>query len=147
MKGIEISGKPIAYLCSSQAKLEAMLDDSRKNSKKGTFLLLAEPKSNLQERIIPAYINSAIREQEKCMRANNIQMEMLLFLSGTMNIGKAIRDSGAKSSSKFVLISNKETLISSFCKKFGIKKLQKYVLTLDYDVSGKVALTELENKG
>jgi hypothetical protein len=143
----EPSRLPVAYLCSSEAELEALLDGSREFSKGNEFLLLIRDDKRLLDRVLPSYINAVIRERESGMRAKKLQMEMLLFLSGTMNISNAIKASGAKSSSSFIALASSEALFKEFARRYKIRKAKRYPLKLNLDVSGDVATTELESEG
>jgi hypothetical protein len=141
-----IKTRPVAYLCTSQAKLDALIDGSRKESKGTDFILLINDDKRLLGRVLPAYINCMIRHAESSKRARSVQMEMLLFIGGTMNIGKAIAGAGARSASRFVLVSSRKGLASKFIKQYDVKMSKQYRLALDFDISGDVAVTELESE-
>ena len=139
-KIIGINGRPVAYLCASKLELNELVDGSRHYSKGESFVLLLDDSPQLAERILPAYINAYIRYNEGGARAASLQMEMLLFVSETMNIGKAIRECGAKNKSRFIVVANNGANFVKFSKDCKVKKLKEYALRLNPDIAPAVSL-------
>ncbi len=141
-KNIGVGNKPVAYACYSDKGADKLLGLARKLSKGSRFVLLARDGKGLMRRILPAYANSMIRYGEGSMRARSLQMEMLLFIAGTMNINKAIAECGARGG-KFIAIADSQESFFAFRKSSGISEFRERRLSLDMDVASDVAVTEL----
>ncbi|MGA3020916.1 MAG: hypothetical protein ABSD68_03135 [Candidatus Micrarchaeales archaeon] len=139
----EFESKPVLCVCSSAKGMNELIEDSRKASRGKEFVLLLENKEKVVKRVLPAFMNAAIRIKDGIARSNTTQMEMLLLLCGTMKIDKAIRNCGANDSGNFLLFSTKSSLLNRFAKKNRIKIIRKIDLELDAKTAGEVAMTEL----
>jgi tRNA threonylcarbamoyladenosine modification (KEOPS) complex Cgi121 subunit len=140
---LEFGLKPVLSVCGSSKGMNELIEDSKKASQGGEFVLLLDNKEKLVKRILPAFMNAAIRIGDRIARSDTIQMEMLLLLCGTMKIDKAIKNCGAKDSNNFLLFSTNNSLLSKFAKKNRIRILRKIDLELDAKTAGEVAMTEL----
>ena len=142
---IEFKGKPVLYVCSSKKQMEELIAKSKEMSSGSEFVLLLDYGSMDAYRVLPAYVNALIRQKDGIARSNSTWMEMLLLVAGTMNIGKAIREHGAKNPAKFMAFATSEALLRKFAAGNGVRVSKKLSLTIDENLSGGVALTEVEN--
>ncbi len=142
---VEFKGKPALYICSSETGLSALIENSKKISKGADLLLLFDYSERAMARALPAYVNATIRFSDGSARSKSMQVEMLMLVCGTMNIGKALRDCGAKDNDKFLVFASSEGLFSKFAKANGIKRIRGVTLRLDPEITGNVAITELLN--
>lgn len=139
----EFKTKPVLYACSSRSEIEPMVESSKKMSKKGSVVLLFDCSDRAIARALPAYVNAAIRFSEGSARSKSMQTEMLLMICGTMNIGKALRECGAKDNERFLVFASSKGIFARFAKANDIKIAKSLKLVLDSEVSGNVAITEL----
>ena len=76
--------------------------------------------------------------------SGSLSLEMILFISGTMNIGNAIERSGA-SGDEFVVFCSGKPLCDRIVSKFGLEIVKRYDLRLDLSRSGEIALAGTHN--
>ena len=145
-KILEFRNKPVMCLCSSEKGIEPLVEASKRASSNTNLVLLLDYSERTISRALPAFINASIRFSEKIARSNSMQVEMLLLVSGTMNISKALRECGAKDPKKFLLFATNKSLLSKFIKTNKIKVTNQVELKLDQKISGKVAITGLMNE-
>lgn len=145
-KILEIKTKPVLCVCRSSVAVSALVESSKKLSDANDFLLLLDYSDRIIERALPAFINSRIRAEEKTTRSKTAQMEMLLLICGTMQIGKALRECGIRDNEKFLLFATKDGLLKRFAKANGIQIIKKIKPKLNSRVAGNVAMTELLNE-
>ena len=79
--------KPVVYFASSHVPVNDLLRESAQTSDNEFILLLKNDKSILN-RVLPAYLNSIVRQNDGIARAKTLRMEMLLFIAKTMRICK-----------------------------------------------------------
>ena len=145
-KILEFKGKPVLYTCSSAAEIGPLVEASKKVSKGPDFVLLLDNSGRAVSRVLPAYVNAAIRFNEGIARASTMQLEMLLLVCGTMNIGKALKECGAKNKGSFLVFATKNALLERFVKGNKVKIVKKIPFKLDPKTAGNVAITELLNE-
>ncbi len=138
-----LSGKPVAYLCSSSMEPKELIAHAAKISSKKCFVQLFADKPNLAVRLLPAYLNALLREKDCTMRSNSISMEFLLLASTSMNIKNAIRNYGISSSNKFILFATSEKIAKKFKDIGKVKVIKKLKLPLVTEEAAKVAAAEL----
>lgn len=136
----KIKGKPVAYLAEADTEVKRLADCSRRVSKGEHFVLLMKHDETFINRLLPAYVNSYIRHMEKSTRSESMQMEMLLFVAGTMNISKAIKRAGTHDKSRFILFASDRKIMNKFIRKGKVDLIKEYGLELDPDVAGEVAI-------
>jgi tRNA threonylcarbamoyladenosine modification (KEOPS) complex Cgi121 subunit len=142
---MEFKGKPVLCVCSSGKRMEELIGESKAMSGKQEFLLLLDYDRASAARVLPAYVNALIRQKDGIARSKSVWMEMLLLVSGTMNIGKAIREHGAKDSGRFLAFSTSESILRKFAEKNKVEMTKMIGLAMDEGVAGSVALTEIES--
>ncbi len=140
---LEFRNKPILYVCSSAKEIEELVEASKKASNNSRFILLLDYSERVIERILPAFVNASIRIKEGIARSKSAQLETLLLACGTMNIGKALKDCGAKKKDRFMLFSTTPPLIKKFVKTHAIQKIMEIKLQMEAKEAGKVAIAEL----
>jgi len=140
---LEFKLEPILCVCGSDKEMKELIEDSKKASQGKEFVLLLDNKEKLVKRVLPAFMNAAIRVEDRIARSDTIQIEMLLLLCGTMKIDKAIKNCGANNSENFLLFSTNSSLLNRFAKKNGIRIARKIDLELDAKTAEEVAMTEL----
>ncbi len=106
-------------------------------------MLLLDYDPSLAKRILPAFINARLRTADGISRSRSAQMEMLLLVSGTMNIAKALEEHGAKDPERFLAFATGAAVLRKFASGNGVWIIRRIRLTLDEDAAGDVALTEL----
>ena len=131
-------GKPCAFLCSSEKKISWILEKAAGFDEK-RFVLLLKRDEKLIGRLIPAYINAKIRNEDNEMRAKSLPMEMLLFVSGTMKTDKAIKENGASDNNMFIAFTDDREKFSSFALKNSIRRIKEYRLHFSKDIAEDVA--------
>lgn len=122
-----------------------LVEDSKKASSSSDTILLTDYGKTTIARMLPAYINATLRFADGCARSRSMQAEMLLLISGTMNIGKALQKCGAKSNAKFLVFSSSRKAFVKFSRSSRITKQETVPLSLDVRTSGSVAMAELLN--
>jgi len=136
--------RPVAALMSSESTLEGLLSVALSISRKDGFVLILREGDELEGRLLPAYLNAHVRYAENGMRSGSLQKEVLLFVSGTMNIANAIKLCGAVSNKRFMAFTNDQINMKKFVKETNSKVLKECILVLDNKVSTEVALAGLQ---
>ncbi len=140
---IVFAGRPVAALCSSRLDIEKLVEISKKLSTHGDVVLLLAPKQGMERRLLPAFANATVRAKERMSRSRSLQMEMLLFACGSMNIGAALESCGAKNRNDFIVFASNRKLFAAFSKETGLGVMKRIKLKLDFREAGDVATTEL----
>jgi len=137
--------KPVAYLCSSSFSKDHLLGcaEKVKREEENEFVQLFRNKKGIAERLLPAYFNALIRQRDSSMRSSSIAIETLLFVSGSMNIAKAIREFGVNNASEFVLFATSKKVADSFIKCSKCKIIKELELSLANEQSPRIAVSEL----
>ena len=142
---LDFKKKPALFVCSSKNTITSLVESSKSFSKSGNLVLLFDYNERAASRALPAFVNASIRFADGVARSGSMQVEMLLMLCGTMNIGKALRECGAKSSERFAVFASDAKLFAKFRAANGISKTKRLGLTLNPKEAGNVAITELLN--
>ena len=135
--------KVIANLCSSNDRIEDLIRFSSELSVGKEFVLLVNKDEGLIERFQASYLNAYLRYIESDMRAKSLQMEILLFLAGTMRVDKAIERCGISNTNGFILFASSKKTWSKFRKRVNLDLIKEYKLQFDLDVAAKVAESAL----
>jgi hypothetical protein len=139
----EFDERPLLCVCRSPKDVKSLVESSNGVSGKGEFVLLADYDPSLVKRMLPAFINASLRMADGIARARSAQMEMLLLVSGTMNIGKALSERGVKDQKKFLVFATGSAVFRKFVLENEVRVIRRIALRLDDDVASDVALTEL----
>ena len=145
-KVLKFSSKPVLCVCSSNRSIDELVASSKRMSRDQDFVLLLDYNESAVARALPAFVNARIRLHEKMARSGSAQMEMLLLVCGTMNIGKALKQCGAKNPRRFLLFSTRRELFDRFVKSNGIKAAKKISMRLDPEAAASVTMTELTSE-
>ncbi|MGC8662565.1 MAG: hypothetical protein ACP5RT_02145 [Candidatus Micrarchaeia archaeon] len=132
---------PVAYSCSSSGDKEELISCAKKIKKYGFVQLFANNKK-IAERLLPAYFNALIRIEDNIMRSSSLATELLLLVSGQMNISKAIKEVGIKNND-FILFATSEEEAKLFVDCSKSKILKKLNLEFATKESPNVAVSEL----
>jgi len=137
--------KPVAYLCSSSFSKDHLLGCAQKvkEHEEHEFVQLFRNKKGVAERLLPAYFNALIRQRDSSMRSGSIAVETLLFVSGSMNIAKAISEFGINDANEFVLFATSKKVADSFIKCSKCKVIKELKLSLANKQSPRIAVSEL----
>jgi len=137
--------KPVAYLCSSSFSKDHLLGCAEKVKKheEHEFVQLFRNKKGIAERLLPAYFNALIRQRDSSMRSGSIAIETLLFVSGSMNIARAISEFGINNASEFVLFATSKKVADSFIKCSKCKIIKELKLSLANEQSPRIAVSDL----
>ncbi len=138
MREIEDMG-PVAYSASSDMKISALVEKASRISGKGKFLLLLANDQRIAKRLVPALLNAALRQDEGEMRSRSLALEILLFVSGTMRIDKAIEKAGAADSSAFIIFGNDKETILKFSKENKVELGEELNTILDLESAAEVS--------
>jgi tRNA threonylcarbamoyladenosine modification (KEOPS) complex Cgi121 subunit len=133
-----------AFLVESKGSGSSLISKANKISKGGNFLLVIKNIKGIEKRFIPAYINAVVRREEGVAAAKSLQMEILLFIAGTMQVNDAIR-SVSGSGSRIILFSNSKKILNQAISKFNLNIIKEYSLLLDPSVSIDVAATTIRH--
>jgi tRNA threonylcarbamoyladenosine modification (KEOPS) complex Cgi121 subunit len=97
----------------SKLPIEELLDIIKKSSGKTGFVQIFDPLSIINRtQLIGSYINALITFKNGTNKTSSAGMEMLLFAAMTDQIGRAISVAGAKTSSDFVIFSDKASIFN-----------------------------------
>ena len=140
---VEFGEKTALCACSSANEIRELVEFSKKASTNTKFVLLLDYNKKALGRVLPAYLNAVIRLREGIARSKGMQIEMLLLICGTMNIGKALKECGARRKQKFLVFATSKALLTRFAKQNGIKIVNEVKQEFDLDVASDVAMTEL----
>ncbi len=135
---------PALCLCESE-KLKEVVELSEKMSQGKNVIQLFGSGNQILKRIIPAYINAALRNYDGSMHTRSMRSEMMILVSGKMDIASALELCGARDS-KFIVFSNDRRIFDSFVKKGKIRVLKEYTPSLELEVACDVAAIELKNE-
>jgi hypothetical protein len=137
--------KPVAYLCSSSFSKDHLLGcaEKVKEHEEHGFVQLFRNKKGIEERLLPAYFNALIRQKDSSMRSGSIAIETLLFVSGSMNIAKAISDFGINDANEFILFATSKKVADSFIKCSKCKIVKELKLSLANKQGPRIAVSEL----
>ncbi|MDE1845972.1 MAG: hypothetical protein KGH53_01680 [Candidatus Micrarchaeota archaeon] len=137
---------PVAYLCSSSLSVAELLGKKVEFKPKSGFLQLFDHGPEILARILPAYFNALLRQEDGLMKSNEVGNEMLCLVSGEMNVGKAIGKSGIKSAEKFILFVSEEKIAKDARLKLMIDKMERISLKMDLGESGDVSITPISER-
>jgi|GEM_PF-2037837 len=137
--------KPVAYLCSSSFSKDHLLGCAEKvnEQEEHKFVQLFRNKKGIAEKLLPAYLNALIRQRDSSMRSSSIAIETLLFVSGGMNIAKAISEFGINNANEFILFATSKKVADSFIKCSKSKIIKELKLSLANKQSPRIAVSEL----
>ncbi len=135
---------PVAYACKSSVSKEKLLECAEKaNARSGNeFVQLFKNSKVVRERLLAAYFNMLLRKEENIMRSNSMAIELLLLVSGQMNISKALKDFGVDGN-ELILFATSEKLAKLFMECSGIENGKKLRLDFVSKESSRVAVAEL----
>lgn len=134
---------PEAYLCSSRLSVAQILEKKVAFRPKSGFLQLFDNSEEIVAKIPPAYLNAIVRQEDGLMKSNEIGNEMLCLVSGEMNVGKAIKESGIKENSGFIVFASDKSVAKNLKELFELKQMKKIVLKLDLNFASEVAAAPL----
>ncbi|MGC9129308.1 MAG: KEOPS complex subunit Cgi121 [Candidatus Micrarchaeia archaeon] len=133
-------GKPVAYLCKSGSNIEELLKCAQQAH--GSFVQLFRNRKEVKERLLSAYFNALLREKEGIMRSNSLGIETLLFVSGQMNISKAVAEFGVSGPGEFILFASSKEGAKDFLKCSKAEIVEPIPLKFTEE-SARVAVSEL----
>lgn len=120
-----------------------VVEQARKMSGGSEFVVVLNPSEGIEKRLIPAYLGATISQSEGNMHSSSLSMEIILFVAGTMNIGKALGAAVAKGD-EFVLFASRTSHVNYLESRFDLNVLKKYDLDISED-SGGVAITAIRD--
>ncbi|MHB1830675.1 MAG: hypothetical protein ACYCO0_04760 [Candidatus Micrarchaeaceae archaeon] len=135
---------PVAVLARKDSGPEEVIAKARDLSKGKEFALILNPSSGIEDRLLPSYINAEIRRGDNNMRSGSLALEIMLFVSGTMNIGNAIERSSARGN-EFIIFSSSPKLLDSLVSKFRLKVVKRYELKLYPEKSSRIAIIPIKD--
>lgn len=127
----------------SSLEIRDLVDLSSKFSKNNEFILLLDNKKQVKEKAVPAYLNGVLHFQEKMMRTEFLDKEILILISNFKDIRSAVEEIGAKKNNSFIILSNSRKNFEKFIKEGKIIKISELILELDYQTSNDVILKNL----
>ena len=139
----KFSPAPVAVLASKDLGLEGVVAEAMKLSDGEDFVLVLDPSDGIEDRLLPSYINAAIRKGNNNMRSGSLALEIMLFVSGTMNISNAISRSSARGKD-FVIFSSNSRLLESLVSKFSLRVVKRYDLRLCPEKSSRIAIMPIK---
>ncbi len=116
------------FTCSSSKTVADLVDSAAKYSSERNFIQLFDDKKEVIEGILQAYLNSALRFQDKLMRSKSMEKELILFVSGESNITKAIGKIGIKNHKDFIVFSSDRKAAHQFMNSNKIKVRRNWKL-------------------
>jgi tRNA threonylcarbamoyladenosine modification (KEOPS) complex Cgi121 subunit len=127
-----------ALFCTYTGEIGRLLHACESYSKGNDIVQVFATVDGIEKRIIPAYLNAVLRKSEGCMRSKSLMMEILLLAAGERNVNAAIKKCGA-GKGRFIVFSNKSTILESFTRENGLHIIKKIRLLLDEDAANSVA--------
>ncbi len=95
-------------------------------------------KDIVKTRAVPAYLNGLLHLNEKVMKTESLEKEILIFISNFKDIRMALEEVGAKTNEDFIVLSNSKKIFQNFIKEGKINKLNELKLELDYKIASEV---------
>lgn len=135
----------IAVLVKSCTSPGEVIAEAIKLSEGDDFVLVLEPSEGIEARLLPAYINAAIRKKDRAMHSGTFSLEILLFISGTMNLGNAIERASARGN-EFVIFSSSKKLSDKIISRHGMNVAKKYRLKLDLNKSSRISIISIRDE-
>ena len=89
------SHDPLAYLASSEEPIGDILKKAAAMPE-NRFVLILKNEKKFAEKLLPAYLNAHTRFEEGSMKSRKLQIEIMLFLGGSLRIDEAVRRCTAK---------------------------------------------------
>ncbi|MGC9037699.1 MAG: hypothetical protein ACP5IK_03260 [Candidatus Micrarchaeia archaeon] len=126
---------PVAYVCESESVEESIKAADRLSGRRNFVLLLS--KGIDPAKLLPAYLNAAVRKHSGMGKASKPSMEMLLYVAGTPNIKEAIKKCGAHEQ-KFIAFSTSHSLFRKFKKQSRIRVIKQVPISFDGSEAEKV---------
>ncbi len=136
--------RPCAIIYESGSDISSVVEAAKNLSKADDVIIAVKEDGKLAKKLLPAYINAYIRNQEKSMHSSSLSLEAMLFLAGNMNITGAINSVGADKP-RFMLFSSRRELAEMLAKKCRLKKIKETKLTLDWDIASNVAMVAIKD--
>lgn len=134
---------PVCYQCSSSLKMEDLIKKKAEFSIGTEFVQMFENNSQIKDKLLAAYVNALIRNEEESMRSNELSNEMLALVSGEMNVGKAIKKAGAKHPNDFLLFLTDKKFATKAKTSLKLAKMEPVKMELDTTLSSQVAAAPL----
>ncbi len=140
----KLSPAPAAALARSDSGTEEVIAEARRLSRGKDFALILNPSSGIEDRLLPSYINAAIRRSDNSLRSRSFALEIMLFVSGTMNIGNAIERASARGS-EFIIFSSSPRILEALVSRFKLKIVRRYKLKLHPEKSSRIAIIPIRD--
>ncbi len=138
-----LSNDLCAVLVRSRHGNAKLIEQAKRMSVGSEFVVALEPIKGIENRLLPAYLGAAIRQSEGGMHSGSLSMEIILFVAGTMNIGKAVEIAVARGD-EFVLFASRTRYLNYLESRFNLVAMKKYDLGIS-EASGQVAITAIRD--
>ncbi len=138
------NGSIMACLCEYWGSMKELVD-RLKSFREGSIMQAFSYSRNVEDALLPAYVNAKLRASEGMARAKDMNMDFMLLVAGTMEIDKALARCGANSH-RFIFFSENRRKGRSFLKKNGVRIVKELKLRLGLHAAEEVALSELLEK-
>lgn len=112
-------GPGCAAECTSEVDAEK-LKGAASSFGKGRFMLLLKNKEEFLERLLPSYLNAYVRLSEGGMASGNVNIEMMLFISGSDRIDEALSECSVNDAGDFLVFSDRRESIETFARENGV---------------------------
>jgi hypothetical protein len=131
-------GPGSAVECTSEVNAE-ILKKAASSFGKGHFMLLLKNKKEFLGRLLPSYLNAYVRLNEGGMDSENVNIEMMLFISGRDRIDDAISECSVEDVRDFLIFSDDREGIETFARENDVIILRfldlKFCLSSAADVA------------
>jgi tRNA threonylcarbamoyladenosine modification (KEOPS) complex Cgi121 subunit len=138
MIGKENYSELFGFEAKSAVEIKTLVELSKEFSTENNFILLLDNKDIVKTRAVPAYLNGLLHLNEKVMKTESLEKEILIFISNFKDIRMALEEVGAKTNEDFIVLSNSKKIFQNFINEGKINKLNELKLELDYKIASEV---------
>ena len=129
----------VAFRASAEKPIGMLVEAAKKTSEKDNMIILLDYRKDIVMRLGPAVLNALLRKEEGEMRSNSFQVEVLLFVAGTMQISKAMEKAGARNGMDFIIMGKDSDSVVAFAGANKVRLLEEVEIRLDTETTLKVA--------
>jgi hypothetical protein len=129
---LQNANNSVAYVAESKKDVKEIIYIAEKLSKGIKLIQVFKNNNSIILKLIPAYLYAALRYKDGSMRSKTIANEMIMFVAGEKNIGKAIKICGV-SGTKFIIFATDASLIDVFLLKINGTLIKKLKLQINLD--------------
>ncbi|MDE1825055.1 MAG: hypothetical protein KGH61_02730 [Candidatus Micrarchaeota archaeon] len=136
-------GTPVCFTGSSEMGIAELIKYAAELSQKEGFVELFDARAEIYPRLLPAYLGAMVRRHEGILRSKSVAKEILMLVSGKMNVSNAIRECGIASSSYFLCLASSRRVAREFMGIANVKNPRFVGLVPGKEIAPRVAITPI----